>query len=239
MEAKHNSLLIVLAFAIFKFSACQLEDPKIDLNVDDVLQLVLDTTSLPADGQSTFVITATLLEHSDPNKTLVFSSTYGKFVNGSTANTSKTTLKCNGRTTQALLQVSNQVADRVFVTVDLESFTQQIELSTKPSLPDTLYLSPDSWVLKKNGGSVVTVTIQASKSIGQVSEMLPLFFSSPNTAAQNLLLNFNNLGQLKNGSATVQIKSNSDSTGMFLFRVDLPVGNAAPPISSTIMLEVK
>lgn len=234
---KNNLLKCIILLMIV--TSCQLDDPKVEILASDVISLAVDASTNMADGEQLFILTAELLGRTDPNKDITFTTSYGVFVNGDKPNTNSTTIKSSGRTAIAKLQVTNEVEERIFVSASLDNYQDEEEVKTTLSYPETFDPFPDDLVVRKNAGNIVTVTVEAAKVSGKVSNGVPVFFSFIDTDTNELVINFQSKKFLEDEKTTVQIKSVNDSTGLFQFIIKIPENENGDTLVQSLNLKVE
>ena len=222
-------------------SACQLDDPKIEILASDVLKLTVDKESVPADGESIILLSANLLEKTDPNKEVVFTTSYGSFINANNTNYNieQITIKSSGRTAKAKLKVTTETEDRIFLSAELGGYKVNKEISTTLSYPEMINAFPDDLVLAKNGGSTITVEVETTRFNGNVSENIPISFSYKDTDSSGLSLNFRGSNTLVNQNTSVQIKSVNNAVGPFDFLIVVPKNDEGETIEFRLNLIVQ
>ena len=229
-----NVWLILISMAGLLF-ACELDDPNIEILAQDVIRLKSNVDSLEADGLQTFVLTAELMDKTDPNKDVVFQTSYGTFTNGDAPGTRKTTIKSSGRTALAYLKVTNIVEERIFVSAQLSGYACDKVLKATPAYPTSMILNTNDLFVQKNKGNIVTVSVDLRRNQGSVSNELPVNFSYVDTEGRNLLLLFRPIVFSSNGRVSIELQSLNNSVGPFILRATAPMNS----LSDTIVKELQ
>lgn len=227
---KNTILNIIIAFSLSLLSTgCtlfELDDPTQEANLSEVITLAIDSSFLPADGQSSRILTATLGTEADADQSVTFKTSDGKLSDlASTVSPDSETIieiKAGTRTAQAILTAGTEANDQVKVIASVGDFEVFQEIEFKPALPELATLQPDAYQLGVGSGTTTTLRVNCYRDQGQVSDGTLIRVSAAQKDTSTANARFDELAVLTNGEAMTEISPVGQGTGVLVFTVKIP-----------------
>ncbi len=140
----------------------------------DILRLLASSLTGEADGASVISITAEVSDELPINQNVTFKTTKGKFLNGSAANTTSTTIEVDiGRRATAELE-SPMTPGSALITAEVMDTTREIEIEYDPALPEVIVVNLSERKLERDGTEMAKIDLILSRAVGKVSEGTPI-----------------------------------------------------------------
>lgn len=201
------SLYILLIISILTFTNCELEDPNIGILTEEIIAIRSSQPEVLADGISRVTITAELLEKSDPDREITFTTEAGSFpLEGE--NIQISTIRASGRTAEVVLQSDNENVGLVTVSAAVETYKVTDNIDFVPALPDDIVTEISKNIITANQVDFAQLTTKLFRDTGNPTvgtrinyEVIPLDTATATIVPFSLAdMNLESIVNIKSGN---------------------------------------
>ncbi len=220
-------LLALVATAIA--SCTKLDDPVENVNVDDIIEIQVfngsdNVYSLPADSNSSVLLTGILGTRMKPGQSIEFSTTHGLLtLPGQTISEGKKTLTVDAAYREALvvLHSGKTPANDVIVSAKVGEFSNVLNLIFAEAYPELMNVGPAFINAAVTDTSQISLFV--SRNSGVVSDGVP--FNIESIAPDTIPLNMPTFGVFEGESAQVSISNPLGKVGVANVQITTPIAN--------------
>ena len=244
MDKKFNVMkrsLYLLGLIVWAFSACELEDPAVGVDIAEVITLVAADAELLANGRARTELTATVANDLPPNTVVTFRTERGSLVGSTDPTGQSLRVTALGRKARAVLVSNLEVEETVEVSAGVNAkddptaeFQTRTNLAFVRAYPDDLQLEPDRTVIAADRLDFANLSVQLTRDLGQPSnETRVEFVVTPQDSALVQVREFALADA--NGRVNVAVKSQNGLPGVVRIRA-VSRDQAGDPVSDEVEL---
>ena len=196
-------------------SACELPDPREDVDCNALLNVETDRTTALANGLDQIRISVTLDDEIRPEAQVTFSTDYGSFA-GSGDRTELTVTPVAGKA-EARLRTTREIRESATVFVRVEDYCEtSVDIATLPAYPDLITLESDRSTITANRSEAANLTVSLFREAGKgaVSDDIRIDFKTETTDGSDAEADVVDFAFVENETASVSLRSATDSTGV-------------------------
>jgi hypothetical protein len=231
-------------------SGCQLEDPTVGLETQEIIDLVPDAQNLLADGQSQMIIRANLGPEVDANAQVTFRTEQGLFAGAAgfpnSNNGQEFTRTASGKEATAVLVADLTENPNVSVSASITSdgsdgitYSDFEFLNFERAFPEEMLITTDNATLSADQGSSLDVKVLLLRNQGKVSNKTRINFSVSPVDTSQAQVEIVPFAFATGDSLITSLRNRSDVPGQINLEANVKDENGAVIISESIIIEVK
>ena len=233
-----SNKLIWILLASISMVACELENPEVGVNVDEIITFSIEegVTSLQANGQDRLTLTANLGKLADANQLIVFTTELGRFAEASPSNPQVYQVVASGKTATATLITGTEAADEVNLTAAVGDFVAASTIPFLREFPQDMTIVADKENIDADRIDFANIDVELFRDAG---EGIPTdaarieIEAIPQDTALASVVPF----IFTNGTtASFTIKSQNGKPGVVLLRLTTEAEAGNDPIERTLEL---
>ncbi|MDB5144539.1 MAG: hypothetical protein JWQ66_3252 [Mucilaginibacter sp.] len=160
----------LIMLGILAGNSCQKDPDKYLAENKSKIFIVSAPVSLPADGKSTILITATLSPVTADNKTVTFTTSKGAFADNDSVKLTTNAAITNGTLVAfAYLRAGVDASDRVLVRVSAPRLDTTLVIKFVTALPDSIHSESTTVIASKNYNNQIPITTYLFRKIGKAT----------------------------------------------------------------------
>jgi hypothetical protein len=230
--------LIIALPVLFFLTGCELQNPEVGVNVDDIITLRTadeSATSMLADGRSRITFIAELGPLADANQSITFQTEAGTFAEAAGSDENTFSINASGKEATATLISNTTIAEEVLITASVGDFIASKTIEFTRALPDDMTLTASALNIEANGSDLATLTVELFRNEGTPSDNARIDIqSSPLDTAEVEVLPF----VFTDGTtATFEVKSKNREPGEVTISVTTEGTNGDIERSLTLSIE--
>ncbi|MGK0366000.1 MAG: hypothetical protein ACI85O_003070 [Saprospiraceae bacterium] len=159
------TIYILLIVSVLTFSNCELEDPVIGVTTDEIISIKSSEPEILANGEARIILTAELLDKSDPNRSITFQTEAGSFpLSGEGAQIA--TLTASGRIAEITLQSDYENTGSVIISATVGNYSKPLVLDFKPAFPNDIVSAADRQTITADRVEFAQITTKLYSDVG-------------------------------------------------------------------------
>ncbi|MEO1711893.1 MAG: hypothetical protein AAFU60_00965 [Bacteroidota bacterium] len=233
-----RNILIWVLLASIATVACELENPEIGVNVEEIITFSIEegVSSLQANGQDRVTLTANLGKLADANQLIVFTTELGRFAEASPSSPQEYQVIASGKEATATLIAGTEAAEEVNLTATVGDFVVTGTIPFLREFPQDMTIVADKENIDADRIDFANIDVELFRNAGEglptdaarinieaipqdtaLASVVPFVFSSGTTAS-------------------FTIKSQNGKPGVVLLRLSTEAEAGNDPIERTLEL---
>ncbi len=164
-----SNKLIWILLASISMVACELENPEVGVNVDEIITLSIEegVTSLQANGQDRLTLTANLGKLADANQLIVFTTELGRFAEASPTDPQVYQVIASGKEATATLITGTEAADEVNLTAAVGDFVASSTIPFLREFPQDMTIVADKENIDADRIDFANIDVELFRDAGE------------------------------------------------------------------------
>ncbi|SEN06690.1 hypothetical protein SAMN05192574_102348 [Mucilaginibacter gossypiicola] len=160
----------LILLGILAWNSCQKDPDEYLAENKSKIFMISAPTSVPADGKSTILITATLSPATADNRTVTFTTSKGTFADNDSVKLTTNAAITNGTlVASAYLRSSVDANDRVLVKVSAPRLDTTLVIKFVTALPDSIHSESTTVIASKNYNNQIPITTYLFRKVGKAT----------------------------------------------------------------------